>query len=531
MRPRFKVSRAGLELIQGFEGLRRRAARLPDGRWTVGYGHTLSAREGAEVSEADAEALLLFDLLPVVAAVNDLVTAEIVQHQFDALAAFAFNIGVEAFAGSDVLKRVNEGRFTEAALALEVWRNTRFDGRSVTLEALVRRRAAEAALFLGEPVWPLPVPRELLRPIVDPAAEAGLPRRPPAHVEVDLDGPSAAVRLYEELVAEPAPEPDAEPGCEPEAAPEPAPEPAPGPAPGAAPDVPPGGFTAAQAEAVAQLLAPVEAPAEAPVEAEAAGAAPSEPPAAPPPESPPAPVPELQPDTGSSPEPPAAPEPATEPAAAPVNLASAAMSLRLHAPYTPVGGALPPFSPAPESWTQPEPTTSAAAVAEPEAGPPPPADEPSAAPPTPPAAGADSAPPPPVLVLTPLAEEPGQTPEPEPTTDEAPEPAQGEEPVQVPLFGPMAEGEAPRILVHETPEPAPDRGRWSDTGAFVGMGAVGLAALAAAIAAFQIAAELSPPAGQFDEKTGIAWALAIIGSLLVGVSAYHLFKRLGGVED
>ncbi len=48
MKPRHQVSRAGIELIKRFEGYRPRAARLDDGRWTVGYGHLRSAREGAE---------------------------------------------------------------------------------------------------------------------------------------------------------------------------------------------------------------------------------------------------------------------------------------------------------------------------------------------------------------------------------------------------------------------------------------------------------------------------------------------------
>ncbi len=57
MTARHKVSPAALELIERFEGYRRKAARLADGRWTIGYGHTLTAREGAEVSPGDAEAL------------------------------------------------------------------------------------------------------------------------------------------------------------------------------------------------------------------------------------------------------------------------------------------------------------------------------------------------------------------------------------------------------------------------------------------------------------------------------------------
>ena len=54
MKPRQQASRAALDLIERFEGYRRSAARLEDGRWTIGYGHTKTARPGAEVSEADA---------------------------------------------------------------------------------------------------------------------------------------------------------------------------------------------------------------------------------------------------------------------------------------------------------------------------------------------------------------------------------------------------------------------------------------------------------------------------------------------
>ena len=54
MRPRYKVSQAGVDLIEAFEGFRAKAARLDDGRWTIGYGHTRSAREGAEISRDDA---------------------------------------------------------------------------------------------------------------------------------------------------------------------------------------------------------------------------------------------------------------------------------------------------------------------------------------------------------------------------------------------------------------------------------------------------------------------------------------------
>ena len=50
MKPRNQGSRSAIELIKRFEGYRRKSAQLPDGRWTIGHGHTQTAREGAEVS-------------------------------------------------------------------------------------------------------------------------------------------------------------------------------------------------------------------------------------------------------------------------------------------------------------------------------------------------------------------------------------------------------------------------------------------------------------------------------------------------
>lgn len=189
MTPRHQISRAAIELIERFEGYRRTAAQLPDGRWTIGYGHTASARRGAQVSEADAEALLLYDLMAVADTVAGLVYAELTQNQFDALCAFAFSIGTEAFRGSDVLKRVNEGAFIPAAFALELWRKAEFEGERIVVDALVRRRAAEKLLFLTPPdgAW-RPVPSAVLKPELDAATDDTAPRETPAEVTTPLNG-------------------------------------------------------------------------------------------------------------------------------------------------------------------------------------------------------------------------------------------------------------------------------------------------------------------------------------------------------
>lgn len=201
MRPRLKMSRQGLELLKSFEGLRLTAAQLPDGRWTMGHGHTQYAREGATITAADADALLLYDLIPVVAAVNEAVTVEVTQRQFDALACFAFNVGVPAFLKSAVLDRVNQERMTEAALAMAIWRSGAFGGKPVVLDALVRRRSAEGDMLLDGQTTPSPTP--LVTPTIDPAALQTLPDTPPATLEIDFSGTTAEAHLAEPPPASP----------------------------------------------------------------------------------------------------------------------------------------------------------------------------------------------------------------------------------------------------------------------------------------------------------------------------------------
>jgi lysozyme len=209
MQPRHKVSRAAITLIERFEGYRRQAAQLPDGRWTIGYGHTRSARQGAEVSETDAEALLLYDLMAVAQAVNALTFTPLTQNQFDALCAFAFNIGVENFRASRVLKLVNEGALLQAACAMELWRRAEFEGETIVVDALVRRRAAEKTLFLTPPndAW-VAVPSAVLKPELDAAAEALVPFAPPAPIVTSLEGEAVKVLREGELVPPPSPPED-----------------------------------------------------------------------------------------------------------------------------------------------------------------------------------------------------------------------------------------------------------------------------------------------------------------------------------
>jgi lysozyme len=194
-----RVTRSAVELVKRFEGLRRRAARLPDGGWTIGYGHTRSAREGAVVSPEDADALLYYDLSEVAQKVEAWTFTPLNQNQFEALTAFAFNIGVENFRRSTVLKRVNEGQHLMAAAALELWRKADFGGEDVVVDALVRRRAAEKAHYLTPPEGFKPSPTPVLRPTFDhsviEAAANSRAGRAAAVVDAPLEGEMATATV------------------------------------------------------------------------------------------------------------------------------------------------------------------------------------------------------------------------------------------------------------------------------------------------------------------------------------------------
>ncbi len=168
-----QVSRAAIELVKPFEGLSRAATRLPDGHWSIGYGHTASAREGATVSEQDAEALLIYDLRKAAEVVRQAVFSPLSANQFDALCAFVFNVGAAEFRTSGVRQLINQGDLLKAAFAIEAWRKGEMAGELPVIDGLIRRRAAEKALFLTPDDGFVPIPTALVRPRLDTQAAFG----------------------------------------------------------------------------------------------------------------------------------------------------------------------------------------------------------------------------------------------------------------------------------------------------------------------------------------------------------------------
>lgn len=140
-----------IEIIKRHEGLRLQAyLPTPNDVWTIGYGHTKTAKQGMRITEAQAEELLRSDIRWVEDTISRLVKVNINQNQFDALGSLVFNIGASQFSKSSVLRRLNAGEYEEAANAFLMWTKQRDKktGKMNILPGLVKRRQEERALFL-----------------------------------------------------------------------------------------------------------------------------------------------------------------------------------------------------------------------------------------------------------------------------------------------------------------------------------------------------------------------------------------------
>lgn len=150
-----KISDKGVEFIADFEGYHRALPNgdcttyyCPAGVLTIGYGCTEGIRPGEVWTKKQALDRFKQELAKHEAAVNRVVTVDMTQNQFDALVSFSYNLGTGALASSSIVKQLNAGKPEVAARFFAPYCNARVNGRLQPLPGLVRRRAAETAMFL-----------------------------------------------------------------------------------------------------------------------------------------------------------------------------------------------------------------------------------------------------------------------------------------------------------------------------------------------------------------------------------------------
>lgn len=139
------TSEKGLALIKEFEGCRLTVYQDSVGVWTIGYGHTKTARKDMVITQCEADRLLAQDVREHERFIHQYICTPLEQHQFDALSSFVFNLGGGSLRDSTLRKMINAGDIKSAAPQFDRWNKA---GGKV-LAGLVRRRAAERRMFEG----------------------------------------------------------------------------------------------------------------------------------------------------------------------------------------------------------------------------------------------------------------------------------------------------------------------------------------------------------------------------------------------
>lgn len=160
--PLMVASMKALEIIKHYEGLARiggdglvHAYICPAGKPTIGYGATRNVHLGDVMTIESAVARLIEDVKIVERELQKIITVPIKQCQFDAITAWAYNIGTAKASTSSLVRYMNTKKPELAASEFERWNKamTTVGGIKAMrpLEGLAKRRKTEALCFLGLP--------------------------------------------------------------------------------------------------------------------------------------------------------------------------------------------------------------------------------------------------------------------------------------------------------------------------------------------------------------------------------------------
>jgi lysozyme len=143
-------SNQAVELIKKYEKFVDKTYLCSAGKKTIGYGTRLDyhpeIKKNVCITEPKATELLKTDLNKMVTPViKNNVKIKLKQNQLDALYSLIYNIGMDKFVNSNLLKMLNIGKFKKMK---KDWQEFQMaDGK--VLKGLVRRRQEELALFFS----------------------------------------------------------------------------------------------------------------------------------------------------------------------------------------------------------------------------------------------------------------------------------------------------------------------------------------------------------------------------------------------
>lgn len=136
---------ATASLIGGFEGVRQVAYLDPVGIPTACFGRTQGVQVGQSYSREECEEYLLEEVIHFQREVRRLVVVPMEPHHLAAFTSFAYNVGIQNFRTSTLLRKLNAGDYEGACNELPRW----VYAKGIKLPGLVNRREVERRICLG----------------------------------------------------------------------------------------------------------------------------------------------------------------------------------------------------------------------------------------------------------------------------------------------------------------------------------------------------------------------------------------------
>jgi lysozyme len=141
---RFGLTEELIAHIRAEEGWVGRPYLCQAGYPTIGWGHRIPSMQHPVITKAQGAIILEQDLLHYRDAALRLspVLRDEPERRIAAIIDFCFNLGINAYAGSTLRKKVNAKDWKAAGLQMRLWVNARNPrtGKKEPLAALVRRR-------------------------------------------------------------------------------------------------------------------------------------------------------------------------------------------------------------------------------------------------------------------------------------------------------------------------------------------------------------------------------------------------------
>lgn len=133
-----------IKLIKELEGCHLNSYLCPAGIPTIGYGNTYykdgsKVKLGDKITQQEADELLIYILSKLETEIKPLIKVKLTDNKISALISFVYNVGLNAFKNSTLLKKINENAPLD--VIQKEWYRWNKIGSKISKGLEIRRRA------------------------------------------------------------------------------------------------------------------------------------------------------------------------------------------------------------------------------------------------------------------------------------------------------------------------------------------------------------------------------------------------------